>query len=159
MYLHEALLRFSALEEEAALLYARLAGCDTSAPETAASCAESSRRAEMRAKLLHAVAELSQAVGDDGPFLVEVSVQLAALRRTLDSTHRRLSIAEDAATAESCVDALDAAQFGEVYADLLEVAEPAISRVLRTVDSEISHLRPRGKSRAGAMVRRKHVRA
>jgi len=141
MFLKEALLRCSRLEDEVASAYDELARSPAAAPEVAVSWAESSRRERMRAKLLHALAEISTALDDDGPFLVQVPVQLAGVERALESVRRRLSSEIDADTGQRCVEALEAAPRGELHAALLEIAEPEMKRALRLIDSEIRNLR------------------
>jgi len=136
MFLKEALLRGSRLEDEVAEIYSGLASSPATSSEFAAAWTESARKERQRARLLHALAELSVALDDDGPFLVQVPVQLANLRRVVDNVRGHVTDAVDAATAERCIETLQAAPQSEVYAVLLEIAEPEIKRVLRLVDSE-----------------------
>lgn len=147
MFLKEALLRCSQLEEEVASMYAELAACPAADGQAVASWSASANREREHARLLHALAELSAALGDDGPFLVQVPVQLSSLRRVVESVRGRVVEGVDAATAKRCADMLDAAPRGEIHAGLLEVAEPEIKRVLRLIDEETRHAR-RGGARA-----------
>ena len=141
MFLKEALLRCSKLEDEVASAYDELARSPAATPETAAGWAESSRAERARAKLLQALAAVSLALDDDGPFLVQVPVQIAALERALENVRRRLSSNVDAASGQRCVEALEAAPRSELHAALLEIAEPEVRRALRLIDSEIRNLR------------------
>jgi len=141
MFLKEALLRCSRLEDEVASVYADLAVSPAATPETAVSWAELSRREKRRSKLLHALAEISTALDDEGPFLVQVPVQMADLARALENVRRRLASNVDAITGQRCVEALESAPRGELHAALLEIAEPEIRRALKLVDSEIRSLR------------------
>lgn len=138
MFLKEALLRCSTLENEVASMYAELAACSAAPGEAAAAWSASANRERSHARLLHALAELSVALGDDGPFLVQVPVQLSTLRRVVESVRVRVCVADgvDAPTAQLCGDMLDSALRTELHAGLLEVAEPEIKRVLRLIDEE-----------------------
>jgi hypothetical protein len=136
MFLKDALLRCSQLEDEVASIYATLAKSPTVASESAAAWAEAARRERSRSQMLHALAELSAALGDDGPFLVQIPVQLANLRRIVDTVRGRITPALDAATADRCADTLEGAQRSELHATLLEVVEPEIRRVLKLVEAE-----------------------
>lgn len=144
MFLREALLRCSQLEDEVAAVYDELAASPVAAIEMAATWAESARKERSRARLLHALAEISSALEDDGPFLVQVPVQLSSLRRVVESVHERVTSVMDAPTAARCAEALEGTQRGELHAGLLEVAEPEIRRVLRLIDSETRTLRRGG---------------
>lgn len=122
-----------------ASMYAELAACPAAPGEAAAAWSASANRERSHARLLHALAELSDALGDDGPFLVQVPVQLSTLRRVVESVRVRVADGADgvdAATAQRCADMLDAAPRAELHAGLLEVAEPEIKRVLRLIDEE-----------------------
>lgn len=150
MFLKQALLRGSQLEDEVAEIYSGLASSPAVPSEAAASWAESARKERQRARILHALAELSVALDDDGPFLVQVPVQLANLRRVVDNVRGHVTDAVDETTARRCVETLESAPRGEVYAVLLEVAEPEIKRVLRLVDSEARCARGAGTSSSRA---------
>lgn len=141
MFLKEALLRCSRLEDEVASVYADLAASPAATPETAAAWVESSRKERQRSRLLHALAEISTALDDEGPFLVQVPVQMADLTRALENVRRRLATNVDAATGQRCIEALESAPRGELHVALLEIAEPEVKRALRLVDSEIRSLR------------------
>lgn len=136
MFLKDALLRCSGLEEEVASVYAELAESPAATAELASAWAESARVERQRARLLHALAELSAALGDDGPFLVQAPVQLVHLRRVVESVRGRVSPAIDQELAVRCADTLDAAGYGDLHRGLLEVAELEIRRVLRLVESQ-----------------------
>lgn len=128
-------------------MYAELASCPAADGEAAALWSASANREREHARLLHALAELSEALGDDGPFLVQVPVQLSSLRRVVDSVRSRVAEGVDAATARRCAEMLDSAPRSEIHTGLLEVAEPEIKRVLRLIDEETRSAR-RGGSRA-----------
>lgn len=128
-------------------MYAELAACPAAPGEAAAAWSASATRERRHARLLHALAELSDALGDDGPFLVQVPVQLSTLKRVVDSVRGRVSDGVDEATALRCAAMLDAAPRNEIHAGLLEVAEPEIRRVLRLIDEETRNAR-RGGHRA-----------
>lgn len=125
-------------------MYAELAACPAAPGETAAAWSASANRERRHARLLHALAELSEALGDDGPFLVQVPVQLSSLRRVVESVRVRVADGVDSATAQRCADMLDAAPRAELHAGLLEVAEPEIKRVLRLIDEEMRTARRGG---------------
>ncbi|MFN2426446.1 MAG: hypothetical protein ABR587_08375 [Candidatus Binatia bacterium] len=152
MYLKEALLRCSRLEDEVASIYDAVACSATATPELAASWSERSRRERRRARLLHALAEISTALEDDGPFLVEAPVQLAGLGRVLENARRQLASMTDGADGQRCLDTIETAPLRELHAALLEAAEPEIKRASRLVDSEIRNLR---RISVGARSRRK----
>jgi hypothetical protein len=156
MFLKEALLRYSQLEDEIASIFDSLAASTAATSENAASWSEASRKERLRARLLHALAEISTALDDDGPFLVQVPVQMAGLERVLDNVRRWLSAGLDAATGERCVEALSAAPRQELHAALLEIAEPEMKRAMRLVDSEIRSVRrvaERARTRSGPRTR------
>lgn len=136
MFLKDALLRCSQLENEVSSIYSTLARVPAVASEPAAVWAEAARRERGRSQLLHALAELSAALGDDGPFLVQIPVQLSNLRRVVDTVRGRVSETMDAATAGRCAETLEGAQRGELHATLLEVVEPELRRVLKLVEAE-----------------------
>lgn len=144
MFLKEALLRCSRLEDDVASMYAELAACPAAPSDAAAAWSASASRERGHARLLHALAELSDALGDDGPFLVQVPVQLSTLKRVVDSVRGRVTDALDEATARRCAAMLDAAPRNEIHAGLLEVAEPEIKRVLRLIDEETRSARRGG---------------
>lgn len=136
MFLKDALLRCSGLEEDVASVYAELAESPAATTELVAAWTESARVERQRARLLHALAELSAALGDDGPFLVQAPVQLVHLRRVVESVRGRVSPNIDQDLALRCAEALDAAGYGDLHRGLLEVAELEIRRVLRLVESQ-----------------------
>lgn len=141
MYLREALIQSSSLLTEVASVYERLARDFAPTPQVAAERAESARKETARARLLFALAELSTAAGDDGPFVTEIPVCLARLRHALCVITRRLSRGADPNTDKACIDTLEAAGLESFHAEILEAAEPEMTRVLRMMDSEISHSR------------------
>lgn len=144
MFLKEALLRCSQLEDEVASVYDELTRSPAATPEVSASWSEASHAGRQRARLLRALAELSTALEDDGPFLVQVPVQIAAVRRALENAHRRLPAVVDSPSGQRCVEALEAAPRRDLYAGLLEVAEPELKRAMRLVDAEVKSLRRNG---------------
>jgi hypothetical protein len=148
MFLKDALLRSSQLEDEMASVYAQLATCPAVDAKEAAAWSAAAAREQVHARLLHALAKLSEALGDDGPFLVQVPVQLSALRRAVEGARARLAADMDAAAAGRCAGQLEAAPRRELYASLLEVAEPEVRRVLRLIDEET-----RGPRRSGSRSR------
>ena len=144
MFLREALQRFSVLEDEVASVYALLEKAPEAPPAQVAAWAEASGSMKHRAQLLRALAELSKALDDDGPFLVQVPVQLAGLGRTIASVRGKTGPTLNAATAAACADALAAAPLDELHASLLEVFEPEVRRLLRAIDVETRRVRRRG---------------
>lgn len=144
MFLKEALQRCSNLEEEMASVYATLAACPAATSAAAATWSAAAGREKGNARVLHALAELSAALGDDGPFLVQVPLQLSTLRRVVDAVRSRIDIDVDAATAERCAEMLDAAPRRELHSGLLEVAEPEIRRLLKLIDEQTRNVRPGG---------------
>lgn len=148
MFLKDALLRCSRLEEEVASVYTGLSTLADVSPENAASWVETAKAERQRGHLLHALSQLSAALGDDGPFLVQAPVQLSALRRVLDSVSARMDGKIDSAAAVRCAETLDAAGCDEVHRSLLEVAELEIRRVLRLVESQTKGARPGSASRS-----------
>lgn len=144
MFLREALRRGSRLEDEVAAVYDNLAGSCASSPEKAAAWAELSRKERLRARMLHALSEISDALGDEGPFLVEVPLQLAGVGRAIESAKRRLQADVDGEASQQCVDALEATPRAELIAALLEVAEPELRKAIRVIDSDVRSLRRRG---------------
>ncbi len=135
MFYREALRRCSALEDEVASAYAELAASPAVASELAAAWASSAVEERQKARLLHAAAEMSVALGDDGPFLVQVPLQLASLRKVVDRVRERLAEAPDEPTAIQLAESLEAATRSELHSTLLEVAEVEIRRVLRMIES------------------------
>lgn len=144
MFFREALLRCSQLEEEVAQVYSQLASSPAASPESAAAWTDMARKEGVRSRMLRAVADLATALEDDGPFLVQVPVQLRNLRRVLDNVKHRLDATIDETTGKRCSEALEKAQRGELHAGLLEIAEPEVKRLLRLIDSEIKTLRKAG---------------
>lgn len=125
-------------------MYDELAAGPVADREVAASWSAAAKREREHARLLHALAELSVALGDDGPFLVQVPVQLSSLRRVVNSVRGRVSEGVDAITAQRCAEMLDAATRTELHTGLLEVAEPLLKRVLRLIEEETRSGRRRG---------------
>ncbi len=146
MFLKEALLRCSQLEDEVASVYDRLAGTPAATPQLVATWSEASRVERQRARLLRALAELSTALEDDGPFLVQAPVQMAGVRRALENAQHRLPSVVDGPSGQRCVEALEAAPRHDLYSGLLEVAEPELKRATRLVDAEVKSLRRNGTS-------------
>lgn len=141
MYLKEALLRCARLEDEVASVYDRLANSEGRTAQSVLEWAENARLERTRATLLRALAAISTALGDDGPFLVDAPVQLAGLDRVLEMVRRRMVATLDAAASAPCIDALEFAPLRELHAALLETAEPELKRALRRIDSEVRALR------------------
>lgn len=156
MFLKEALLRCSQLEDEVASIYDELTRSPGSTADVAACWSEAAKTERQRARLLRALAELSTALEDDGPFLVQVPVQIGAVRRALENAHRRLPSVVDGPSGQRCAEALEAGPRLDLYAGLLEVAEPELKRATRLVDAEVKSLRKNGsgsRSRDGVRAR------
>lgn len=136
MFLRDALQRCSQLESEVASVYETLASAHGVAPSSTRSWTDAARRARQRARLLHSLAEVSVAIDDDGPFLVQVTPQIAGIRRVVENVRTRVTTALDAETAGRAGAQLDATARDEVYASLLEVAEPVLRRVSRLMEAE-----------------------
>lgn len=141
MFLREALLRCSQLEEEVAALYDGLVRLPAATPETSARWADRSRKERERSRLLHALAELSSAIGDDGPFLVQEPQLLHRLREAVDEARSVLAKDGSGEGIARCVQALESSPCLELYAGLLDIAQPEARRLLRRLDSEIRNLR------------------
>ncbi|MFN2376674.1 MAG: hypothetical protein ABR538_09060 [Candidatus Binatia bacterium] len=141
MFLREALLRCSQLEEEVAALYDHLQHLPAANRETSARWSERSRKERERSRLLHALAELSSAIGDDGPFLVQEPQLLHRLRQSVDEARRLLARDGSGEGIARCVQALDSSPCLELYAGLLDIAQPEARRLLRRLDCEIRNLR------------------
>lgn len=141
MFLREVLLRCSQLEEEVAALYDDLVRLPEATPETSARWSERSRKERERSRLLHALAELSSAIGDDGPFLVQEPELLNRLRQSVDEARRALARGDGGEGIRRCVQALESSPCLELYAGLLDIAQPEARRLLRRLDSEIRNLR------------------
>ena len=139
MFLKQALLLCSELQQDIASKYEAL--CDESPADARIQawqvCAARERR---RAGYLDALAQLCTALGDEGPFLVQIPVQLGELRRALDSAEwRRDTCASHPGC--SCAETLDRVAGAELYADLMELAEPHLRRTLRLIAEEIRTVR------------------
>lgn len=143
MFLRDALLRCSELDDEAASVFADL--CEASGPDeaSAAALAASARAEREHAHLLRALAALADALDDDGPFLVQVPLQIAAFRRVLDAVRSRMSMGMEPDVARRCAERLQTAPFGELHRGLLELAAPQVHRVLGRIAQEIGPPVPR----------------
>lgn len=144
MFFREAVLKCSQLEQEVAQVYTQLAASAAAMPETADAWKEVARKENLNSRMLRAVADLSTALEDDGPFLVQIPVQLRNLRRVLDNVKHRLTATIDEAAGKRCAEALENAQRSELHAGLLEIAGPEVQRLLRLIDAEIKMLRRTG---------------
>lgn len=142
MFLKDALLRCSKLETEIAAVFAGLAAAagDTS---PRGSLDGTARRARTRSALLHSLAELTSDLDDGGPFLVQISPQLAAVKRGLDAVKARAAAGEN-----GLLELLDATPRNELYASLLDVAEPLVRRTMRLVENERRNSRRSGSERS-----------
>lgn len=136
MFLRDALQRCSQLESEVASVYETLATAQGVPASSSRAWADAARRARQRASLLHSLAEVSVAIDDDGPFLVQVTPQIAAIRRVVENVRTRITTALDADSAVRAGAQLEATARDEVYANLLEIAEPVLRRVSRLMEAE-----------------------
>jgi hypothetical protein len=140
MYFRKALLRCSELHDENASIHHVLADALATAPGASADLADGYRkiatRERRRARFLHALATLSEALEDDGPFLIEVPQHIAAVGKVLESTRERMDARLDAASAQSCADAIGAARHEDLHTVLLEIAEVEMRRVLRMIEDQ-----------------------
>jgi hypothetical protein len=90
--------------------------------------------------MLQALASLCVVLEDEGPFLVQIPLQLEAFRAALErAAWRREACSEHPRCL--CAEAIEAVVRPELHADLLEVAEPELKRALRSLSGEIRHLR------------------
>lgn len=135
MFLSQALLEFSRVEAEVALVYENLAS-SPAAGRSASDWAEVARKERERSSLLQALAELSRALGNEGPFLVRVPADLAELRRVLERVRAEMETPVDSSTAGHCVEVLEGSQRHDLHVELLALAEPALRRVIRLIESE-----------------------
>src|SRR5689334_16085845 len=134
MFLKEALLRCSQLQQEIASMYDAL--CETTAARDARSAAWKGAAAceRRRSGFLEALAALCSALEDEGPFVVQVPLQLEDLSRALDSAAWRRQSCRNHGSC-GCVDHLSSITSTRLYADLLELAEPELRRSLRAVSN------------------------
>ena len=138
MFYRDALERCSALGSEIASL---LCDLGSAAPQRAAAWTSVAAEERRKAGLLHAAAELSAALGDDGPFLVEVPVQIATLRQVVDRIREQLTNPPDVLTAVALAETLESARREELYDGLLEVVEDEMRRVLRLIEIQTRQTR------------------
>lgn len=120
---------------------ASIAALDSTPPDIASLSLQRSQREEARARLLHALSELAGVLEDDGPFLAQVPVEIAALQRTVERIRERVAPGMDPSLAAQCAEMLASSSHDELYAGLLELVEPSIRRVLRRIDSETRNAR------------------
>lgn len=145
MFFREALQKFAQLETEMAELYGALAALPDAPKDTASNWAARARGEARDAKLLSALAELSLAVDDDGPFLVQLPLALADVKHAVEQVRDQVTPDLDLSAAQRCADALEAAPCRSIHGDLFELAVPEVRRVLRLLDSE-SKVARRGRS-------------
>jgi len=140
MFLKEALLRCSQLQHEIAAWYDALCETTDAGDLKIAAWKGTAARERRRAGFLEALAALCGALEDEGPFVVQVPLQLEALGRALHGVARRRQSCPDHTGCE-CADHLDSISSARLYADLLELAEPELRRSMRAVGNEIRILR------------------
>jgi hypothetical protein len=147
MFLAEALLRCSQFQKETASHY------DAFCIESPADGARieawkgASRRERRRASFLEALAFLCSALEDEGPFLVQIRLQLEEVRRALDHARwRRDNCTEHPRC--GCAEMIESIPLARLYADLIELAEPEVRRGLRLIANELRAIRRDSDGRA-----------
>lgn len=136
MFFKDAMFQCSQLEEQLASMYDALATSPEATSESAQGWTRSAAKERRRARLLHALAELSGAMDDDGPFLVQVPQELATLRKLVDRMRERVSDDSDTAAALRCLEAIETARPEDLHTSLLEIAEGEVRRLLRLIEEE-----------------------
>jgi hypothetical protein len=140
MFLKEALLRCSVLQRETAARFESLRDESPADDARKAVWSGAALRERRRAELLDALASLCSALEDEGPFLVQIPLQLEEIRRALDSVEwRRDTCASHPGC--GCGELLQGIPGARVYADLIELAEPEVRRALRLISNEIRCVR------------------
>ncbi|HEY2774638.1 MAG TPA: hypothetical protein VGK20_11390 [Candidatus Binatia bacterium] len=134
MFLKDALTSCASLHDDLAAVFTSVAAVT---PGSRDAWPQLARRSAFRSALMRSLAGLCEAVDDGGPFLVQVPPKLVALRRTIHTARSRLADSNDPAILEKLATELDHAPHWELYASLLEVADPLIGRTSRLVSSEI----------------------
>jgi hypothetical protein len=132
MYLKDALIRCSDLEVEVADLLQSIVAASADSPMRGVREALH-RRARLRAALFRSLAGTVASLEDGGPFLVEITGRLAALRRAIDPL---LGAGVRAHNAEAMLEQIAATGRADVYEQLLEVAEPIARRAVRLIEVE-----------------------
>jgi hypothetical protein len=140
MFLKEALLRCSVLHRETAARFESLRAESTADDARTAAWTGAAIRERRRAELLDALASICSALEDEGPFLVQIPLQLEEVRRALDSLEWRRDTCADHPGC-GCGEVLQAVPAARVYADLIELAEPEVRRALRLITNEIRAVR------------------
>jgi hypothetical protein len=153
MFYRDALLRCCQLEEDIASLYAALAESKAADADSAQAWSQAARNERENARILRAAAELSIALDEDGPFLVQIRLQLAACRKLVERVRASVAGVEDAGVAGALVQTLDSVPREEVRAALLEVAEGELRRLLRQIESQSKTLRRSRAARSRSPVR------
>jgi hypothetical protein len=136
MFFRVALLRCSDLQNEIASIYEALVTTPGLARHVVARWQELATVERGRGRLLHALATLSAAIEDDGPFLVQVSQQMAAVRQAIERTREQVAGGLDVASAERSAERIEATRHGDVRTALLEIADGEMRRVLRVIERE-----------------------
>lgn len=136
MFLREAVQRCAELEESIAAIYDNLALQHQGRGDLAILWSELSHRERTRARVLRAASAAEDVLENDGPFLVHVPLQLAGLRRVVDTASRRIQAGVEPSAALDVVESIEAADRGGIYTGLLELIRPEIAKVLRVVDSQ-----------------------
>jgi hypothetical protein len=140
MFLKEALLRCSVLHRETAARFESLRTESIAEDERTAAWTGAAIRERRRAELLDALASICSALEDEGPFVVEIPLQLEEVRRALDSLEWRRDTCADHPGC-GCGEELQAVPAARVYADLIELAESEVRRALRLISNEIRAVR------------------
>jgi hypothetical protein len=140
MFLKEALQRCSVLHRETAARYESLRAESPEDDARLAAWTGAAIRERRRAELLDALASVCSALEDEGPFLVQIPLQLEEVRRALDSLEWRRGTCSDHPGC-GCGEQLQAIPGARLYADLIELAEPELRRALRLITNEIRAVR------------------
>lgn len=140
MFFREALLRCSKLQRETAGLFDELCAEAPSGDPRVPLWKLAAATERRRAGILEALAALCVVLEDEGPFLVQIPLQLEAYRAALERASWRREACSDHPRC-LCAEAVEAVLRPGLHADLLEVAEPELKRALRSVSGEIRNLR------------------
>lgn|GEM_PF-1909534 len=137
MFMREAICRDAEIEEAIANLYAQIASRHESGTELARGWSEMARRERRRARVLQAIVAAQGVADDDGPFLVNVPLQLAQLRKVVEDAYRAANDCVAPLPAVELAQMIEAADHGSIYRGLLELGRTQIVRLLRVLDHHV----------------------
>jgi hypothetical protein len=134
MYLREALQHCHDLEEEVGHIYDELAALHHDDSRLARLWCELARDERLHARVLGCLVAAQEAEEDDGPFLVEEPVRIDAMRRLIDKAYREVRSGIDARGAVQLAESLEASELNELFDRLVELARPALYRLLGIIE-------------------------